>query len=855
MKTRYIFLSAVVLILASCAKEGMEQVDVPGDAIRLSSYRQQVFTRADADEFEFAKDTKYTLLAVNAASNPTNVDPSEYDWASQKGFNTQPQTGTESEDHAIEYAPVAIFSVGKHLDFYGLTYGSTEEVPSLDADATDGVTPTITLSAPQATDRLPDLMHSNSVKNRTYTDGIITMPFEHALAAVNFYISKQDESGDDDDQKQLRNVKVTEIRLDNIATEATMDIVDGKWTWASAAQGSRVVYSNAAGSTIPTIAAPIGDTDVLVFPNDDYVANNAYVETTPYKYYTPDGDESANKCEQVIVTVKLEGLEEWVSANNWQPMNKHLACGVDVVDGAVEISFPLRNYHETTGEDAGPLHFLRNHKYILSVFVMRDNVRIVAISPQVYEWVSVDLNSAEYDHNVTTLGQPVTFGGTVWMDRNLGAKSADCENDWLHTLGYYWEYARNIPFILDVEVLAAKYEVPKRYKNDSGSGWTDNTEQYLCYKNDASINGANAGKRVKGAYYDPGADGTGTPVVAFPDYLFYTYDQNGNKVSKVEARSANKRNGYTDIHISAEALGKIVAVNPGDTGSYAFIAQSPEEAGGSGDQRIWQDYRYTDHIKTYWYDVNNQPVPKGWRLPNGKDVYSIMPEDNFYWFFNGRRFRQVGVGTHVENTSQSGPRTTTGTAKEYCGEYKYQYFYGSFEVNKSASGDYSAPIYNDNNITRVYGIKYQGTSKAYRYMIEVRESNFGGKSDPNTYNCGFVRFSMFPATASDRFLCDKSGKDAISTSDGTYNLVNENPKWNLHKFDWDHPSSYIDFPLQGQIEHHPMVVNIFGRDLKLRLMESYSATNNYCMKLSNAGTGFYGTWHSTTCSTRLVRDI
>ena len=176
-------------------------------------------------------------------------------------------------------------------------------------------------------------------------------------------------------------------------------------------------------------------------------------------------------------------------------------------------------------------------------------------------------------------------------------------------------------------------------------------------------------------------------------------------------------------------------------------------------------------------------------------------------------------------------------------------------MNKSATGDLSTPIYNDNNITRVYGIKYQGTSKAYRYMIEVRESNVGGKSDASTFNCGYVRFSMFPATADDKFLSDKDSKDAVSTSDNTYNLYSENPKWNLHKFDWDHPSSYIDFPLQGQIEAHPMHINIFGRDLKLRLKEMNSATGNYCMKLSNAGTGFYGTWHSTTCSTRLVRDI
>ena len=833
MKTRYIFLSAIVLLLSSCAKEGMEQVEVPGDAIRLASYRQQVVTRADVDELAFAKDTKYTLLAVNASTDPT-----AYAWATQKGFTTQPQAGTESEDHAILYSPVSIFSVGKHLDFYGLTYDKTDSAPSLDAAAADGVNPTISLS--ESSDRLPDLMHSNTVKNRTYTDGIITMPFEHALAAVNFYISKQDEDGDNETARQLERVKVTEIRLDNVATAATMDVVDGKWSWTASAQGSRVVYSDASGMVVPKIAEPIGDTDVLVFPNDDYVdTNNAYDSESPYKYYTPAGDGSANKCEQVIVTVKLEGLEEW--DNNipgYKAMNKRLTCGAEVVNGAVEISFPLRNYHETTGEDVGPLHFLRNHKYVLSVFVMRDNVRIVAISPQVYEWVSVDLNSLEFDRNVTTLGQPVTFGGTVWMDRNLGAKSADCEHDYIHTLGYYWEYARNIPFILDPEVFLAGYDVPDKLNDGSA-----NNNHFVCHKSDHS--------KALGTSYTPGSD---TPVVAFPDYLIYTWDQNGNKVSKVETKMLSQYSNYV-MNSDAATLGKIVAINPGDTGSYAFIAQSRTDVGstlgvGSGDQRNWCDFRENTHLRNYWYSVENQPVPKGWRLPTGKDVYSIMPEDNFKWFFNGKRFRQVGVGKHGNVT---GPRTTTGTALQYCGEYQYQYFYGSFEVDKSGTGDYSTPIYNDKNITRVYGIKYQGTSKAYRYMIEVHDSNIK--------NCGFVRFSMFPATASDKFLCDKTTKDAISTDDAQYNLYSDNPKWNLHKFDWDHPSSYIDFPLQGQIEYHPMHINLFGRDLKLRLMETYAPnssgtmTDNYCMKLSNDGTGFYGTWHSTTCPTRLVRDM
>ena len=834
MKTKYIIFAAAAVLSVGCTKSNMDETQ-SGDAIRFgTSYRTEVFTKAgpQTGSTNYDEGTSYLLFAVGSQSSA-----SAYNWVTDNGFANAPQTGTESDLHAISYEPVANFRPGNSLDFYALTYGNTT-TPALDAALADGTTPTITIG--ETSDRLPDLMHSKDVKNRGAGHGQILLPFDHATAALNFLVAKQDESGDEVASRRLEHVKLTGLSIENVAQTATMDLVTGQWTWTASNVGPRVAFPSGTTTSldIPTDAVSVGDADILIFPNDDGDdTNNAYDPANPYKYNNPANDGSANKGEQVIVSVSLTGVEDWDLANNrYKPFNGTLVDGTVVTDGACTIRYPMRVYSDVDGSDAGPLHFLRNKRYTLSILVMRNNVRIVAVSPQVYEWVDVTLNPT---HDPHVLGQPVTFGGTVWMDRNLGATSADCEHDWWHTLGYYYNYARNIPFILDVDQAAAHYYVPKKYKNDSGN-MVNNTDQYLCYKD-----GPNKDKIVYGKDYDPKANGSGTPVLAFDDYLIYTWNQNGQKVSRVESRTASQRNGYS-LNMSAEALGNIVAVNPGDKGSYAFIAQTVNEAHGTGSglgttQRIWLDAHENTHIRNYWYTVKNQPVPKGWRLPTGKDVYSIMPEDNFHWFYDGRRFRQVGVATSKY------PQHTSGTAEQYCGDYVYQYFYGSFEVNKSATGDYSTPIYNDNNITRVYGIKYQGTSKAYRYMIEVHSSNVP--------NCGFVRFSMFPASASDRFRSNKDSKDAVSTDDATYNLYSDSPKWNLHKFDWDHPSSYIDFPLQGQIEFHPMHINIFGRDLKLRLMETRDMTDNYCMKLSNAGTGFYGTWHSTTCPTRLVRDV
>ena len=73
MKIRHILLAAAVLTFASCAKEGMERdVAVPGEAIQMSSFRQQVFTRADVDEIDFPAGTKYTLLQQLQSSSLTS---------------------------------------------------------------------------------------------------------------------------------------------------------------------------------------------------------------------------------------------------------------------------------------------------------------------------------------------------------------------------------------------------------------------------------------------------------------------------------------------------------------------------------------------------------------------------------------------------------------------------------------------------------------------------------------------------------------------------------------------------------------------------------------------------------------
>ena len=64
MKIRHILLAAAVLTFASCAKEGMEQGgNAPKGAVQITSFRQQVFTRADVDEVDFPAGTVFSPCA------------------------------------------------------------------------------------------------------------------------------------------------------------------------------------------------------------------------------------------------------------------------------------------------------------------------------------------------------------------------------------------------------------------------------------------------------------------------------------------------------------------------------------------------------------------------------------------------------------------------------------------------------------------------------------------------------------------------------------------------------------------------------------------------------------------------
>jgi hypothetical protein len=73
---------------------------------------------------------------------------------------------------------------------------------------------------------------------------------------------------------------------------------------------------------------------------------------------------------------------------------------------------------------------------------------IVTIVPKYYGWITQPETKQNTDA-LAMIGNPVTFGGVVWADRNLGATSANPLNsamDWERSRGWFYQFGRSIPY-------------------------------------------------------------------------------------------------------------------------------------------------------------------------------------------------------------------------------------------------------------------------------------------------------------------------------------------------------------------------------------------------------------------------
>ena len=731
---------SLAVLVCSCGLEEEAYVNEGTGTIEFMASRMNVVTKAGDYVETFAEGTDFRLFAVQSGTS--------WDSGNVKFYNI---TGTGSTNGYVDYAidgKKASYDVGKNLDFYGLTYGSSESVV-----VSGGVGSSPAVKTGIGTDgKFPDLMYSANLKNRNSASGALQMEFRHAMARLNFEILKQDETSDSD--KKLENVVLKKVVLKGSAADASFNLDTKTWEYGESDVADRLVYENTDGLKVKTTAEMLKDgedeIDMLVIPNSGQLT--------------------------LQVTLDLDG-------NPGTADDK-------VVD------------YVLTASETELLSISPNHRYTLSIAVLKNDVRIVTVTPKVYEWIDIDLGEEKI-----YLGQPVYFGGLMWMDRNLGATSADCENDWYNTIGYYYQHGRNIPYILDVDVWKT------HFKSKTGQDHLNFDEQSAPVK------------------------------FQFPYGLVYTLDDKGRKVTDV-----------LDLQYEFKVYEEI-AINPGDVGKdYRFIlGLSPNLAIASHSWAVQKTdaasnryyyvnndvnttryyYKEDPRNDTYWSsDVENQPCPKGWRLPTREDLYGFMPE------YTGSMTWQSSYakGTPLKATTSGSPdfyySATDGNPFDR--SYTWKYFAGKFDVNEDVSSavEYSDP--EPTNLGRVYGIKYEGTDKAYRVLFE----QIRAKTDDDDSERLYVRVSRFNASADDVFEMNGS-------------------QWNLHKFDWSTPVEYMDFPLCGFFDSYGYIDD-FGDGCIMRISDSDGEGRNWTIYLRNAYRGV--SVGATSCRTlgdqiRCVRDV
>lgn len=452
--------------------------------------------------------------------------------------------GREDENQLIDYGEDFFFD-GRRLDFLGATLCSTDELP-INIDGSSS--PEIDFNISAYGQECPDLMYSNNLRGCTAQTGLLEMNFIHALSKVQIEVSRQD-------MPSLEGIKVKSVSLTGTSSKGELDLVGSRWKNLDTEGESILSDEMMTVGTDPAMLQNNGDDAyALIIPNED----------------------SGNIVGLKITLVQASGTEK-------------------------TYTYPLYDTPATDDEAAQktPFIFEQNHRYVLSVILLSDGVRVLAVSPQAYEWVDEEVDAY--------MGQPVNFGGLMWMDRNLGAYSADCENDWRNTRGFYYQFGRNIPYIFDDDKFINRPTSDTRFTDTNGgtktlrlaSGYKtgdrgvnlDIGYEYFFTYNDKGekVYGAVQGGTLNGQdrfFVEGEWDGytwKGTKLFTWlnPNQTYYrsndgtplTQAWNFYNAAPVEYDSENSRyvEKYSATWDHADVTSSNIAINPGDSGLYHFI--------------------------------------------------------------------------------------------------------------------------------------------------------------------------------------------------------------------------------------------------------------------------------------------
>lgn len=520
MKTiKRFFLSTAVVtaaLITGCTPEEEHMPVQGGDSFTLSSSEEQVITRAgDVSVSHFTGGTKYRLYGLVGGAWDKKLPTMN----GQEGTEAVAADGTHQIDYLSAGADEDRFE-GRTLDFYALTYGNTT-LPVCGSEV-DGV-PACGIHA-DVGGVLPDLRRAVLTKQSGINSGVITLPFKHTLAKLKFEVVKQKTENGSTGVDVLAGIELKGISVSDYS-EGSLLLSTGEYSHTGG-KSDRTLLSSGFSQTVTESVLPVttngqaggAAAECLIFPTLSGTTEGLKIKVAT------KGTNSADRTDTYEIRVPVVGD-----------------------DGEVRKDENGKTVTE-------PFRFLPNYEYTLTITITNSDVQIITIIPRRYDWI-------EHNDDSQYMGQPLTFNGVMWMDRNLGATSADMTTaeGWEAGRGYYYQVGRDIPYFV------------KRTVNFKGSDGKTYTRPYCRgYSSGAAPYPVITGKEGVSAISGP----------QNPTNVAVTFD--------------DVKEGKTVAWIVSKA-----------------------------DATDW-DNTHAISINR-WKTPLNDPCPKGWRLPTYIEFAGIMP--------------------------------------------------------------------------------------------------------------------------------------------------------------------------------------------------------------------------------------
>lgn len=713
---KILILSLLILGLAAAWSCQEEEPPRNGDALfRLSSSIVPMEGDENPESKAFADATTYALFAV---VSPTGG--SQRNWADP----VLAVSGTEANGH-INYSGANSF-MERTLDFFGMTLGDESPVyDNIMYDRMSGQSPKYHLKGVMRSSGrgtfydFPDMRWGSVLgRNAENSSFLIEMPFKHSLSKLIIEASRQNVA-------QMEGVQITHIDFDSYS-EGMLDLETGTVT-ASGTRQNILLYDNTNNNPV--------DVDPIKLVQERFVL--------PYR-----PAENNNQALRIRVHTNRPSI-----GNN----------------GVVDCELV------TTAPDGTrtPLELKSNVIYTIRLTVTTDEVRVVTIIPQYYDWIDDYLETVD-------MGTPVSFNGVLWSDRNLGASSANPTasiEEWNKSVGYFYQFGRNIPFF------------PNTFRNGS----TDLETQL----NTALQNGRNV----------------------YPAVNLTTWDNPGYDIVWEPAPWDEQWDGWNWRAQDPEHI--VWQMGEFPTG------------GNARNDRLLGFYNQKSNIPnaaTHWNTQSTQPCPAGWRLPTQDDWLGIMPYSPIAGNIALRVFDKADESWQTPDATRysepnfaedykdivilSGafspyPASMHGTPA-YTGDFPllqrtetncdpspgrsttYVISFDGDDWNKyTCTNDAVTP--NDGTYTYnwgvVYALKNQGTNEAYR--LRWRIVLVGSEAEQARNPRAVLVIERYPASVQDRL-----SRDNVKTA-----------------FDWSHPVERMYLPISGLVSaswNPGTIINIGG---------------------------------------------